>query len=63
MAKYSDEFKLKVVLAYLEGSLGYTSLAKAFNISTESLLKRWVRAYKEFGEAGLRRRSVKQVYS
>lgn len=63
MAKYSDEFTLKVVLAYLEGSLGYTSLAKAFNISSESLLKRWVRAYKEFGEAGLRRRSVKQVYS
>ncbi|MGB2993671.1 MAG: helix-turn-helix domain-containing protein [Paenisporosarcina sp.] len=63
MAKYSDEFKLKVVRAYLEGSLGYTSLAKAFNISTESLLKRWVRAYKEFGEAGLRRISVKYVYS
>ena len=63
MAKYSDEFILKVVRAYLEGSLGYTSLAKAFNISTESLLKRWVRAYKEFGEAGLRRISVKHVYS
>ena len=52
MAKYSDEFKLKVVSAYLEGSLGYKPLAKAFNISTESLIKRWVRAYKEFGEAG-----------
>lgn len=63
MAKYSDEFKLKVVSAYLEGSLGYKPLAKAFNISTESLIKRWVRAYKEFGEAGLRRISVKHVYS
>lgn len=63
MAKYSDEFKLKVVSAYLEGSLGYKLLAKAFNISTESQIKRWVRAYKEFGEAGLRRISVKHVYS
>lgn len=62
MTKYSDEFKLKVVRAYLEGSLGYTSLAKAFNISTESLIKRWVRAYKEFGEAGLRRIRVKHVF-
>lgn len=63
MAKYSDEFKLKVVRAYLEGSLGYKALAKAFNISSESQIKRWVRAYKEFDEAGLRRKSVKQVYS
>ena len=63
MAKYSDEFKLKVVRAYLEGPLGYTSLANAFNVSTDSLIKQWVRAYKEFGEAGLRRISVKQVYS
>ncbi|MET1012911.1 MAG: transposase [Paenisporosarcina sp.] len=63
MAKYSDEFKLKVVKEYLEGSLGYKPLARAFNISTESQIKRWVRAYKEFGEAGLRRISVKKVYS
>jgi transposase len=63
MAKYSDEFKLKVVRAYLEGYLGYKLLAKAFNISTESQIKRWVRAYKEFGEAGLRRISIKHVYS
>ena len=63
MTKYSDEFKLKVVRAYLEGPLGYKSLAKTFTISSESQIRRWVRAYKEFGEAGLRRVSVKQVYS
>lgn len=63
MAKYSDEFKLKVVRAYLDGSLGYKALAKVFSISSDSQIKGWVRAYKEFGEAGLRKKSVKQVYS
>ena len=32
MAKYSDEFKLRVVKEYLEGPIGYTFLAKSFNI-------------------------------
>ncbi len=63
MAKYTDEFKLKVVKAYLEGYLGYKLLAREFKVSNECQIKRWVRAYKEFGEAGLRRKNVKQVYS
>ncbi|MGN0496891.1 MAG: helix-turn-helix domain-containing protein [Lachnospiraceae bacterium] len=63
MAQYSDEFKLRVVKAYLEGSMGYILLAKRFNIPNESPIKRWVRAYKEFGEAGIRRKYTKQVYS
>ena len=63
MAKYSDEFKLRVVKAYLEGSLGYSLLAKSFNIPSESPIKRWVRSYKEFGEKGLHRKNMKGVYS
>lgn len=63
MAKYSDELKLKVVKEYLEGTLGYRLLAIKFGIPGKYQIKRWVRAYKEFGEDGLRRMLTKQVYS
>ncbi|WP_025029053.1 helix-turn-helix domain-containing protein [Caldalkalibacillus mannanilyticus] len=62
MAKYSEKFKLKIVKEYLGGTLGYNLLAKKYGISAESQVKRWVRAYKEFGEDGLRRKGSKQVY-
>ena len=32
MAKYSTEFKVKVVKEYLEGKTSYKSLAKKYNI-------------------------------
>ena len=60
MAKYSEEFKLKIVIEYLGG--GYSLLAKKYGIPAKSQVKRWVRAYKEFGEDGLRRKHSKQVY-
>ena len=63
MAKYSNEFKLRVVKAYLEGSRGYPLLAKSFSMPSASPIKRWVRAYKEFGEKGIRRKTTKEVYS
>lgn len=63
MAKYSDEFKLKVVKEYLEGTVGYKLLAIKYGIPAEFQLKKLVRAYKEFGEDGLRKKRTKQVYS
>ncbi|MEK4145888.1 transposase [Robertmurraya sp. FSL W8-0741] len=63
MAKYSEEFKLKIVMEYLRGKLGYYLLAQKYGIPAESQVRRWVRAYKEFGEDGLRRKHSKQVYS
>lgn len=63
MAKYNDEFKLKIVKEYLAGSLGYTLLAKKYRIQSESSIKNWVKAYKEFGEEGLHRKFSKKVYS
>ena len=53
MAKYNLEFKLKIVKEYLEGNIGYASLAKKYNIKSESELKRWVNAYKTQGYEGL----------
>lgn len=62
MVKYSEKFKLKIVIEYLGGTLGYISLAKKYGIPAASQVRRWVRAYKEFGEDGLRRKHSKQVY-
>ena len=63
MPKYSDEFKLKIVKECLDGSLGYTLLAKKYNIPSESNIKRWVKAYQAFGLEGLQKKRSKQVYS
>ncbi|MFD2129743.1 transposase [Pseudogracilibacillus auburnensis] len=63
MAKYSEEFKLKLVTEYLCGNLGYKLLAKKYNMPSPSPLKNWVRSYKEQGMDGLKRRKTKKKYS
>ncbi|MED4886433.1 transposase [Lysinibacillus fusiformis] len=62
MTKYSEEFKLMVVQEYLSGSLGYRSIAKKYGVD-DSPLRRWVRAFKEFGSSGLSVKKTKQIYS
>ena len=54
MAKYSTEFKMKVVKEYLQGNMEYISLAKKYNISNESVVRRWVNAFKIQGYDGLK---------
>ena len=63
MAKYSYEFKKKVVQEYLDGKGGYAYIAKQNGIPTESLLRRWVNAYKKFGDEGLLRSRKNKNYS
>lgn len=63
MAKYSDKLKLKIVLEYMNGPLSYGALAKKYKIPDHSSIRRWVRAYKEFSEMGLKRKRLKQRYS
>lgn len=53
MGKHTKEFKLKIVQEYLEGVLGYRRLAQKYKVPDKSQIRRWVRAYKEFGEEGL----------
>lgn len=62
MAKYSAEFKLKIVKEYLEGNLGSKLLTKKHDISDHSLILTWTRVFKAFGEEGLRRKQTKQLY-
>lgn len=60
---YKYEFKLKVVQEYLNSSLGYRALAKKYEISTKSLIERWIAQYKELGPEGLSKRLKNKVYT
>jgi len=62
MAKYSPEFKLRIVNEYLQGTLGYRSLAKKYQIPSQSQIETWVRQYKQEGKNGLQPKE-KQVYT
>ena len=63
MAKYSYEFKLKVVQEYLNGEGGYNYLCKKYNISTKIRLQEWVALYKKFENDGLMRSRKNNNYS
>jgi transposase len=62
MAKYSFEFKIKLVNEYLRGEGGYWTLSKRYGIDTV-VIRRWVNNYNRFGEQGLMRSRTKQFYS
>ena len=63
MAKYSFEFKRKVVQEYLDGKGGFQTIAKQYNIPSVTQVVRWVHAYKEFGNDGLMRSRKNNDYS
>lgn len=61
MAKYSFEFKCKVVNEYLRGEAGYQMLSTKYSIAT-TVLHQWVSNYKHFGKSSLMRSRSKQSY-
>ena len=63
MAKYNEKFKLQVVQEYLNGPLGFQLLAKKQALSSTTPLNNWVKAYREFGLDGLKRKQTKAAYS
>ncbi|MFJ4348219.1 transposase, partial [Pseudomonas sp. NPDC089401] len=44
MEKYTEQFKLTVITAYLDGNNGFRKVARHFGIDF-SLLRRWVASY------------------
>ena len=60
--KYSFEFKLKVVQEYLTGYGGSLYLTKKYNISSHSLLQKWIAQYNKYGPEGLMRKRGNQKY-
>ena len=63
MAKYSYEFKLKVVQEYLNGKGSYAFLAKQHNVHSNEQVRNWVQAYQEFGKEGLIRSRQNKNYT
>ena len=63
MAKYSFEFKKKVVNSYLNGEGSFEFVAKKYEIPTCTNVKTWVRNYKNFGDEGLFRSRKNELYS
>lgn len=63
MAKYSFEFKKKVVLSYLNGEGGYIYLSKVHGIPSKTVIQQWVDNYKKFGDEGLMRTRKNETYS
>lgn len=55
MGKYSTQFKITAVMAYINGNEGFRKIAQRYSIDF-SLLRRWVAAYQAQGSCGLRSR-------
>ena len=60
MAKYSTEFKKKIVAEYLKGNIGYGSLAKKYNIPSMNPIATWVAAFQSLGTKGISRSRQKK---
>ena len=63
MAKYSAEFKCKVVQEYLNGHIGYTALTKKYDIPSLKCIQEWVGKYRRMGKDGLQRSRKNETYS
>ena len=62
MAKYSFEYKKKIVLEYLQGKGSYKKLASKYSIDFTNI-RHWVRNYNANGDDGLKRSRKKANYS
>ena len=63
MSKYSYQFKLKIVEEYLNGTLGYSLLAKKYSIPSKSVITTWVNQYQINGKEGLQTPKINNKYS
>ena len=62
MAKYSYEFKKKIVDAYLRGEGSYEYLSSVYG-PQKSVIETWVKNYQSFGDEGLMRSRQQKKYS
>lgn len=63
MAKYTYEFKRKIVEEYLNGNGGQEYLAKKYSINSSTTVQKWLNAYKTLGNEGLMRTRKNKEYS
>ena len=63
MAKYSYEFKRKVVEDYINNKGGYKYLANKYGLPDKKIVRQWVANYNAFGDEGLMRSRKQEKYS
>ena len=63
MTKYSEEFKRKIVREYLDGSVGYETLAVKYDVKSKTQIQDWVAVYRRFGAKALAVSQSRKVYS
>ena len=63
MAKYSTEFKIKIVKEYLESNISYQNLSDKYSFPDKILIRTWVNAYKSQGYEGLKVKRQNTQYS
>ncbi len=63
MAKYSFEFKKKIVTSYLNGEGGYGYLSKSYGVPAKKDIEKWVHNYQAFGDEGLMRSRKNDIYT
>ena len=63
MAKYSYEFKKKVVMEYLNGEGSQQDLMQKHNIPAKRSIQDWIANYKDFGDEGLMRSRKNNTYT
>ena len=54
MTKYNTEFKMEVVKEYLEENISYPQISNKYCIPSETIIIKWVNAYKSQGYDGLK---------
>jgi transposase len=63
MAKYSFEFKKRIIQDYITGKGGYRYLADKYNVPSISNVKKWIDNYQAFGDEGLLRSRRNEKYT
>jgi len=63
MAKYTFDFKKKVVQDYLNGEGGALYLSKKYCVPAKRSIQQWVKYYKKYGDEGLIRSRKNESYS
>ncbi|MDD3224914.1 MAG: IS3 family transposase [Clostridium sp.] len=63
MAKYSFEFKKKIIEAYQRGEGGYSYLAEKYGVKNRRQVLNWVHYYEKFGDKGLMRSRKNDSYT
>jgi transposase len=63
MAKYSYEFKKKVVEDYINSKDSYRYLANKYGLPDKKIVQQWVANYKAFGDEGLMRSRKQEKYT